>query len=173
MRVPGFRARRSILYMMSQIIEKDNGYPERMRHSALAHEIEFLTARARALGSVVANRELSALGLRVRSYSVLSLACEPAPPTQRQLAEFLQLDPAQIVALVDALESDGLVTRSPDPADRRSNIIAATDLGRQTFATAARATQEAEAEALRALSPSERDTLRALLAKVAFPATGG
>jgi DNA-binding MarR family transcriptional regulator len=138
-------------------------------NSALAEEIEFLVARARALGSSLGNRRLEPHGLRVRSYSVLSLACEPAPPTQRQLAEFLQLDPSQIVALVDSLKADGLVVRSPDPVDRRSNIISATDAGRQRFAAASEATRAAEAEALAGLSASERETLRGLLARVAFP----
>ncbi len=156
--------------MMSQMIEKNNDRVA-FADSALAGEVEFLAARARALGSALANRRLEEHGLRVRSYSVLSLACEPAPPTQRQLAEFLQLDPSQIVALVDALEADGLVRRSPDPADRRSNIITATDAGRTRFAAAAEATRAAEAEALAALSTDERETLRGLLARVSFPAT--
>lgn len=156
--------------MMSQMIEKNNDRVP-FADSALAGEVEFLAARARALGSALANRRLEEHGLRVRSYSVLSLACEPAPPTQRQLAEFLQLDPSQIVALVDALEADGLVRRSPDPADRRSNIITATDAGRTRFAAAAEATRAAEAEALAALSTDERETLRGLLARVSFPAT--
>ncbi len=156
--------------MMSQMIEKNNDRIA-FADSALAGEVEFLAARARALGSALANRRLEEHGLRVRSYSVLSLACEPAPPTQRQLAEFLQLDPSQIVALVDALEADGLVRRSPDPADRRSNIITATDAGRTRFAAAAEATRAAEAEALAPLSADERQTLRGLLARVAFPAS--
>jgi DNA-binding MarR family transcriptional regulator len=158
--------------MMSQMIEK---YNDRIpfADSALAGEIEFLAARARALGSSLGNRHLEPHGLRVRSYSVLSLACEPAPPTQRQLAEFLQLDPSQIVALVDALEADGLVVRSPDPADRRSNIISATDAGRERFAAAAEATRAAESEALAGLSAAERETLRELLTRVAFPAGAG
>jgi DNA-binding MarR family transcriptional regulator len=151
------------------MIEKYNQSASAFAASALASELEFLMARARALGSALANSRLEPHGLNVRSYSVLSLACEPAPPTQRQLAEFLQLDPSQIVALVDALEAVGLVVRSPDPADRRSNIISATDAGRERFVAVAPATRAAEADALDALNADERETLRRLLTRVAFP----
>jgi DNA-binding MarR family transcriptional regulator len=154
--------------MMSQMIEKHNESSEPFAVSSLAGEIEFLAARALSIGSALANRRLESLGLRVRSYSVLSLACEVSPPSQRQLAEFLRLDPSQIVALVDGLEQSGLVMRSPDPADRRSNIISATDDGRAVFARAHHAVQQAESEALQALSPAEREQLRGLLARVAF-----
>lgn len=136
--------------------------------SELTSEIEFLNARARSIGSAVGNRLLSDLGLRVRSYSVLALACGGLGPTQRQLAEFLRLDPSQIVALVDELEAAGLVRREPDPTDRRSKVIVATDAGEARYREAAKLTRRAEDIALAVLSPAERDQLRSLLEKVAF-----
>jgi hypothetical protein len=48
---------------------------ERLESTELAAEIEFLTARARSIGSGRANQLLADLDLKVRSYSVLSLAC--------------------------------------------------------------------------------------------------
>lgn len=154
--------------MMSQMIEKHNELVDPFAVSSLAAEVEFLAARALSIGSAMANRQLEPFGLKVRSYSVLSLACEVSPPSQRQLAEFLRLDPSQIVALVDGLEGSGLVVRSPDPGDRRSNIISATAAGRAVFVKAHEAARRAEAEALSALSPLEQEQLRQLLARVAF-----
>ena len=141
----------------------------RLLDSDLAGEIEFLTARTRSIGSLLANRELAPLDLKVRSYSVLSLACEATPPTQRELAGFLSLDPSQIVALVDQLEKRGLVLRAPDPQDRRSKIIRATDEGAAVYRQAREATRRAEDSALGSLSPDEQDELRRLLTKTAFP----
>ena len=103
---------------------------ERLYTTDLASEIEFLTARARSLGSGRANNMLAELDLKVRSYSVLSLACSGQNPSQRELADFLSLDPSQIVALVDQLEKRGAVTREADPRDRRSKVIAPTPAGR-------------------------------------------
>ena len=155
---------------MSALPQPDASSPvDRLAASPLTGEIEFLNARAHALGSALANGMLREVGLRVRSYSVLTLSCGGLRPTQRQLAEFLRLDPSQIVSLVDELESAGLVRRETEPADRRSKVIVATRDGERIRARAARLTARAEDVALAALSSAERDQLRTLLAKVAIP----
>lgn len=143
---------------------------ERFLESELAGDIEFLAARTRSLGSARANRLLAPLDLKVRSYSVLSLACSNLSPTQRDLAEFLSLDPSQIVPLVDALEARGLVERNPDPNDRRSKVVAGTAEGRKLYLKARRATAEGEAVTMAKLSEAERTTLRGLLSRIAFEA---
>lgn len=141
---------------------------DRLLDAPLVAEIEFLTARARALGSAKANALLEPLELRIRSYAVLSLACSGAAPSQRELAEFLLLDPSQIVALLDGLEQRGLVKRETDPQDRRSKVIKGTAAGRRLLAQAAVATRQAEEQAMGNLSSAERDQLRELLRRVAF-----
>ncbi|GAA1349166.1 MarR family transcriptional regulator [Arthrobacter koreensis] len=141
---------------------------ERLYSSDLANETEFLAARARSVGSRRANEHLAALDLKVRSYSVLSLACSGLNPSQRELAEFLFLDPSQIVALVDQLEKRGAVKRKADPRDRRSNIITPTAAGKRLYAQAAAVVQGAGEASLGALSPAERNQLRDLLRRVAF-----
>ena len=156
---------------MSQFVTTDSELAEdlhRLSNNTLGDEIEYRTARARALGSAKANALLEPLGLRVRSYTVLSLACSDTDPSQRELSEFLLLDPSQIVALLDGLEQRGLVKRETDPRDRRSKIIKGTARGRELLAQAAAATQQAEDQAVANLSPAERDQLRALLRRVAF-----
>jgi DNA-binding MarR family transcriptional regulator len=145
---------------------------ERLQDTELAAEIEFLTARARSLGSGRANQLLADLDLKVRSYSVLSLACSGENPSQRELADFLSLDPSQIVSLVDQLEKRGAVTREADPRDRRSKVIAATAAGRRLYRAAAAIVRESEAQSMRSLSAAERDTLRSLLRRVAFDIAG-
>jgi DNA-binding MarR family transcriptional regulator len=142
---------------------------ERFLSSPVAQETEFLAARATAIGTAIANRRLREFGLRVRSYAVLSMATDDQRPTQRQLAEFLRLDPSQIVSLVDELETAGLVRREPDPSDRRSKVIVATPEGERVHTRASVAAREAADVALGALDADEREQLRALLARVAFP----
>lgn len=143
---------------------------DRFLAAELAGEASFLIARARSRGSALANERLAALGLRVRSYSVLSLACSGLHPTQRDLAEFLSLDPSQIVALVDALEKAGHVRRVPDPGDRRSKLIEATASGSELYTRARAATREAEDISLGGLAAAEKEQFLALLNKAAFPA---
>lgn len=101
---------------------------------ALSDDFGFLLSRASGVVVSAVNKELVAVGLRVRSYSVLALACEQTEGVnQRRVATTVGLDPSQIVALVDELESKGLVTRTQDPSDRRNKFIAATDAGRTLF----------------------------------------
>jgi DNA-binding MarR family transcriptional regulator len=141
---------------------------ERLRSSELANEIEFLTARSRAIGSAIANELLAGHSLKVRSYSVLALAAADSALTQRDLAEFLRLDPSQIVSIVDELETAGLVRREADPADRRSKVIAITPAGQTRYTAAVASARDAEDRALVALTPDERSQLRELLRKAAF-----
>ena len=141
---------------------------DRLLDSPLVAEIEFLTARARAIGSAKANALLAPLDLKIRSYAVLSLACSGEAPSQRELAEFLLLDPSQIVALVDGLEQRELVKRETDPQDRRSKVIKGTPKGLKLLAKAAEATQQAEDQAMANLTPAERAQFRNLLRRVAF-----
>jgi DNA-binding MarR family transcriptional regulator len=141
---------------------------ERLYGTDLANEIEFLTARARSLGSGLANSMLAELDLKVRSYSVLSLACSGQNPSQRELADFLSLDPSQIVALVDQLERRGAVAREADPRDRRSKVIVATAPGRKLYKQAEAIIRKASDESLAQLNEQERETLRDLLRRIAF-----
>jgi len=140
----------------------------RLAAAGVADEIEFLLARARTTGIIRANRALEEFGMKVRHYTVLSLAASGLRPSQRELADFLQLDPSQIVATIDALESEGWVERTPSLADRRVKVLSATDEGQEVLKRARRATQAAEDDSLASLSPSERDELRSLLRRIAF-----
>ncbi len=141
---------------------------ERLQSARVASEIQFLIARARGRGNTHANLMLSELDLKVRHFAVLSLVCTGEEPTQRELGEFLDLDPSQIVALVDALESRGAVRRETDPRDRRSKIVVPTDAGRDLHEQAAALTRKSEDVMLQTLSPRERRQLRTLLQKAAF-----
>jgi DNA-binding MarR family transcriptional regulator len=125
-----------------------------------------LLARARAAGTGLANSRLLGLGLKARSYAVLSLAASGLEPTQRELAEFLSLDASQIVALVDLLENAQLVDRRPAPRDRRTNVIVATPAGVRVYERARDAASVSESESLTGLSISEREELRRLLSKI-------
>lgn len=51
----------------------------------------------------------------------------------KDLSSHLMVTGANVTAITDELERDGLVTRSSSPTDRRSWILQMTDLGRQHF----------------------------------------
>jgi DNA-binding MarR family transcriptional regulator len=141
---------------------------DRLRESTLAQDLIFLIARANALALAAANAALAEHGLKPRSYSVLALAADGVRPTQRELAEFLRLDPSQIVALVDEMEKRKLVERSPDPTDRRANVVVATEAGRALFAKAQKSARTVERALKAAVPPEERERLGELMRQLAF-----
>lgn len=141
----------------------------RLVDSALADDPIFLLARASALAIAAGNASLAEHGLKARSYAVLALAASDARPTQRELAEFLRLDPSQVVALVDGLQLRGLVLREPDPSDRRANVVVITDEGREVFARAQISAQAAEQQLHGRLSHENRALVMDLLRELAFP----
>lgn len=141
----------------------------RVSPDALADDLSFLLARANALSVGAGNRALAPFRLRVRSYSALAVAADADQPTQREVADYLRLDPSQVVALIDALEDRGLVRRETDPRDRRSKVVACTAEGRELVAQARVAVRDAERTLHADLSEAERATLSGLLQRLAFP----
>lgn len=136
---------------------------------ALIDDTSFLLARASALSNSAGNAALGEFGLKVRSYSVLELAADGGRTSQREIAEFLRLDPSQVVALVDDLQKSKLVAREPDWRDRRANVIVATAAGLQVLERARQKVRETVTELHSALTDDERVTLTELLRKTAFP----
>jgi DNA-binding MarR family transcriptional regulator len=137
--------------------------------SALADDPIFLLARASALAIAAGNASLAEHSLKARSYAVLALTASNARPTQRELAEFLRLDPSQVVALVDGLQARGLVRREPDPSDRRANVVVITDEGRDLFARARISAKAVEQRLHSALGDESRTVVMELLRALAFP----
>lgn len=131
----------------------------------ISSDMGLLLAKLHTVGSRLNNDALSEFGLRERAFSVLTLACSGLEPTQRELAEFLSLNPSQIVRLVDDLERQGLVERVQGKLDRRANIIISTAGGWRLHELARAALSTTEASQLANLSSSERRQLRSLLRK--------
>jgi MarR family transcriptional regulator for hemolysin len=50
---------------------------------------------------------------------------------QNALAEAVGIEGASLVRLIDELEQSGIITRTPDPSDRRANCINLTRKGRE------------------------------------------
>jgi DNA-binding MarR family transcriptional regulator len=137
----------------------------RLASADIGNDVGLLLAKLHAAGSVLNNKALGEFDLKERSFSILTLACSGLEPTQRELADFLSLDPSQIVSLVDELEGRGLVERATGKRDRRAKIVTATKEGRKVHARAREAVEGSERVQLAALSEEETAELKALLRK--------
>lgn len=140
---------------------------ERLWATTVGGDLSFLLARANAVSLASVTGALAELGLKVRSYSVLAVAANGVRPSQRELSEFLRLDPSQIVALVDDLEARKLVRRVTDPSDRRSKVVVVTAEGLRTFERAREVAIDAEHDLFEGFTADEREQLRDLLRTLA------
>jgi DNA-binding MarR family transcriptional regulator len=114
--------------------------------------------------------KLSALGLslpKLLALKALSDAGESLP--LGQLAERLSCVKSNITQLVDRLETDGLVAREADPADRRTRLAVLTAAGRKACKDGARLQLETERELLTTLTRDEARQLGTLLEKHGRP----
>lgn len=103
----------------------------RLAAAEIGNDVGLLLGKLHAAGSTLNKRILSDFRLRERSFSVLTLACSGLEATQREIAEFLDLDLNQVAGLVDDLEHRGLVERVPGQRNRRSRAIVSTQEGRR------------------------------------------
>lgn len=117
-----------------------------------------LTGRLRA-GFNAAGAEL---GLPPAQALVLCNLSGPAP--MRELAEWLSCEPSNVTGIVDGLERRGLVTRRPDPTDRRVKHVLLTEEGERRRAELL-ARSHAHAEAVFGLSDADRAQLSELLGR--------
>lgn len=106
-----------------------------------------------------------------RGYQVLTEAATNRADTQLALAHRLGIDRTVMTYLIDDLERAGLVSRQPDPADRRARRIVTTERGRACLAGLDTRLHQAEEQVLAALDPADRDALRDLLRRVATHAS--
>src|SRR5258708_5079299 len=75
--------------------------------------------------------ELAAFDVRPRHVIVLTLLRDFGERSQSDLAEALGIDPTNLVALLNDLESSYLVGRRRSAADRRRHTVSLTPLGGQ------------------------------------------
>ena len=113
---------------------------------------------------------LAARDLSMWEYVVLSHLAGAPVETQLSLAQAIGYDKSRLIGLLDKLESAGLLTREPDPKDRRAKVISLTAAGKTRQERARRDIRAMERRLLAGVDPADVDLLRKLLASLS--ATG-
>jgi len=93
---------------------------------------------------------------------------EHQPVRVGRLANLLRLAPNTVSGLVQAVVESGLVTRAPDPADRRVAVVELTPAGHAQLADWERAHQQRIGDALGRLPASEQASIRGALPALAL-----
>ncbi|MFI5613142.1 MarR family winged helix-turn-helix transcriptional regulator [Amycolatopsis sp. NPDC051903] len=111
-------------------------------------------------------KALAPYGIDGRELGVLLVLAGGEPKSQQQAAQRLSVDRTTMVALLDTLEDKGLVSRHPDAADRRRNVVELTPRGHDLVRRATKASDDAERALLAPLSPQAAKQLRNALQEI-------
>lgn len=117
--------------------------------------------------SRVATESVADLPGGARGYLVLVALAGGEPPSQLALAREVSLDRTVMTYLLDDLEAHELVSRRPDPRDRRARQVLLTSTGRTRLSEVRHSLAAAEARLLTDLDDREAEQLRTLLSRVA------
>jgi DNA-binding MarR family transcriptional regulator len=123
---------------------------------------EAFTSAARRLRHVT-HEALSPFGITPGQSRALGVLHRHGTMRLADLSGHLRITPRSTTEVVDALESRGLVERSPDPGDRRATLVTLTAEGSRT-ADAVRAARAEEAQTFFGrLSDTDRTELNRIL----------
>jgi DNA-binding MarR family transcriptional regulator len=135
--------------------------PELLQHAG------FLLAQ---LGRAVTRQyrcTLSPIGLKPRETQGLLRLRANGPMSQQALGAALDIDASNLVALLNDLEAEDLISRRRDPEDRRRHVVEVSGRGTKLVGEVERAAAEVEDRFFAALEEDERIMLQGLLARVA------
>jgi DNA-binding MarR family transcriptional regulator len=91
---------------------------------------------------------------------------ETGPVVMRALSQRLGISPRTVTGLIDALEADGWVTRTPHPGDRRATVIAITPAARAALTTLRESYEGLARDLLAGLDPADLARCQSVLGAV-------
>jgi DNA-binding MarR family transcriptional regulator len=127
----------------------------------------FLLAQIGAHAAKQFAERLSPLKLTPPHAGILRLLAQSSGVSQRELAGNLGMHASRLVAVVDEMESLGLVVREGNTGDRRTYSLQITPRGREVLKEIAKIAQQHNESLSAALTPDEREVLATLLQRIA------
>ena len=102
-----------------------------LRRTDRSLPIALLRARETVMGPI--RVMLAQTGMSEQKWRVIRVLEESGPMEQTALAHKACLLLPSLTRMLQALEGEGLLTRAPDPGDRRKSIVSITEAGRQVL----------------------------------------
>lgn len=132
----------------------------------LKNTLSYLLAQTARNIHVRMNDFFSGYGLTLEQWTALKLIKENSPLCQKELAKLNHKSPNTIKALVDRLQSKGLIHRQEDPSDRRNLILSLTSEGETLVARISPMEDKANALLESPLTKEETVLMKKLLKKM-------
>jgi DNA-binding MarR family transcriptional regulator len=109
---------------------------------------------------------LKPLGFGVGHLPVLVALQDGRVSTQRDLARFAKVEQPPMAQMLARMERDGLIRRTPDPADGRSSRIMLTEAAKRRLPHAVATLLQGNREVMRGFTDEETGLLVALLTRL-------
>ncbi|MEU4538023.1 MarR family transcriptional regulator [Streptosporangium sp. NPDC023825] len=135
--------------------------PDRLRRRASR-----LLSQMSAQSDRLITEGLAQADARKWHYAVLASLQEYGPGSQATLSRRTGIYCSDMVGVLNELAERGLVERTPDPGDRRRNVITITAQGRRHLRRLDTVLDDLHEELLAPLLPAERDQFVLLLARL-------
>jgi MarR family transcriptional regulator, lower aerobic nicotinate degradation pathway regulator len=126
----------------------------------------WLISKASARAHRLIAEAMAAVGGRAYHFAILAALDEFGPDSQVRIGRRCGIDQSDMHAMLNELTEQRHVARTPDPGDRRRNLITLTDAGRRRLEELDTRLTRVQHDVLNALSATERDTLIALLTRI-------
>jgi DNA-binding MarR family transcriptional regulator len=135
--------------------------PDHARSVVLESEqnLGYLVNRTARLMAQAMSQRLRRHGVLLGQWAVLLFLYERDGQSQAELARVVAIEQPTMVRTLDRMVRDGLVTREPDPTDRRVTRIKLTDKARALRDDLYAESIDVNRVAANALSPAERKRL--------------
>lgn len=109
---------------------------------------------------------LKPLGFGVGHLPVLVALGEGHAGSQRDLTRFAKIEQSSMAQMLNRMERDGLIRRSPDPSDGRSSLVSLTEAARARMPEACDVLFQGNREALAGFSDQEAAQFTDLLTRL-------
>ncbi|XVQ10953.1 MarR family winged helix-turn-helix transcriptional regulator [Spirillospora sp. CA-255316] len=143
------------------MMKAEGPQPARLKHAP-----SWLLGQASMHSHRLISERFAAEGVRGYHYRLLAALEEFGPSSQADLGRSTGIDRSDVVAALNEMAAKNLIERSPDPDDRRRNIITLTQAGSRHLKELDGVVAEIQDDLLTPLTPAERATLTDLLSRM-------
>lgn len=132
----------------------------------LEDQIGYLLRRAHQRATAIFMERMAAQLLTPTQYAALVKIHDLGSVSQNELGRLTAMDPATMQGVIQRLRDRDLVSRRPDPADRRRTLLSLTKAGAAIVDGAIGVGRDVTADTLAPLSDSEQKAFLSLLRRL-------
>ena len=118
------------------------------------------------VSDAIADTYKALFGLSIPEWRLVALIAEREGITQQEIGSLSRMDKVTVSRAAIALTDRGLIERQPNPADKRSQLLALSEAGRMLYASVAPKALEMEHAVFGRFSQAELDGFAAMLRRI-------